>query len=123
MGRKLNGCRNGRQCTCGALAADGGACARSAGSGRAGCAARCPAASAPDNRGRCRAGNPLKGGDDIDGKPLGSAAAGRGVFLLCRYAGLKILHAAVCVMFGFYLASSSLAPDIANITTSLFRLL
>ena len=48
---------------------------------------------------------------------------GAGVFLLCRYAGLKILHAAVCVIFGFYLASSSLAPDIANITASLFRLL
>ena len=48
---------------------------------------------------------------------------GTGVFLLCRYAGLKILHAAVCVIFGFYLASSSLAPDIANITASLFRLL
>jgi hypothetical protein len=45
------------------------------------------------------------------------------VFILCRYAGLKILHAAVCVIFGFYLASSSLAPDIANITASLFRLL
>jgi len=39
------------------------------------------------------------------------------------YAGLKILHAAVCIIFGFYLASSSLAPDIANITASLFRLL
>ena len=48
---------------------------------------------------------------------------GAGVFLLCRYAGLKVLHAAVCVIFGFYLASSSLAPDIAKITTSLFRLL
>lgn len=48
---------------------------------------------------------------------------GTGVFVLCRYAGLRILHAAVCVIFGFYLASSSLAPDIANIMTSLFRLL
>ena len=48
---------------------------------------------------------------------------GAGVFLLCRYAGLKISHAAVCVIFGFYLASSSLAPDIAYITASLFRLL
>jgi uncharacterized membrane protein len=48
---------------------------------------------------------------------------GAGVFLLCRYAGLKIAHAAVCIIFGFYLASSSLAPDIANITASLFRLL
>ncbi len=48
---------------------------------------------------------------------------GAGVFLFCRYAGLRILHAAVCIIFGFYLASSSLAPDIANITASLFRLL
>jgi hypothetical protein len=48
---------------------------------------------------------------------------GAGVFILCRYAGLRIWHAAVCVMFGFYLASSSLAPDIANVMTSLFRLL
>jgi hypothetical protein len=48
---------------------------------------------------------------------------GAGVFLLCRYAGLRVWHAAVCVIFGFYLASSSLAPDIAQIMTSLFRLL
>ncbi|HEX2742954.1 MAG TPA: hypothetical protein VHN16_00945 [Streptosporangiaceae bacterium] len=48
---------------------------------------------------------------------------GVGVFVLCRYAGLRILHAAVCIIFGFYLASSSLAPDITNIMTSLFRLL
>ena len=50
-------------------------------------------------------------------------ALGATVFILCRYAGLKILHAAVCTIFGFYLASSSLAPDIASILTSLFRLL
>jgi hypothetical protein len=48
---------------------------------------------------------------------------GAGVFLLCRYAGLRVWRAAVCIIFGFYLASSSLAPDIANIMTSLFRLL
>ena len=48
---------------------------------------------------------------------------GAGVFLLCRYAGLRVWHAAVCIVFGFYLASSSLAPYIANIMTSLFRLL
>ena len=48
---------------------------------------------------------------------------GAAVFILCRYSGLNALHAAVCIVFGFYLASSSLAPDIANITTSLFRLL
>jgi hypothetical protein len=48
---------------------------------------------------------------------------GTGVYVLCRYAGLRILHAAVCIIFGFCLASSSLAPDIATIMTSLFRLL
>jgi hypothetical protein len=48
---------------------------------------------------------------------------GTAVFILCRYAGMRILHAAVCIIFGFYLASSSLAPDISNIMTSLFRLL
>jgi len=48
---------------------------------------------------------------------------GAAVFMLCRYAGMRIWHAAVCIVFGFYLASSSLAPDIANTMTSLFRLL
>jgi hypothetical protein len=50
-------------------------------------------------------------------------ALGVTVFILCRYAGLKIWHAAVCVILGFYLAGTSLAPDISSITTSLFRLL
>jgi hypothetical protein len=45
------------------------------------------------------------------------------VFLLCRYAGLRLWHAAVCIVLGFYLASSSLAPDISQVTTSLFRML
>ncbi|HYU46913.1 MAG TPA: hypothetical protein VEK84_12150 [Terriglobales bacterium] len=45
------------------------------------------------------------------------------VIVLCRYAGLRVWHALVCITLGFYLASSSLAPDIAQITHSLFRLL
>ena len=48
---------------------------------------------------------------------------GVAVFLLCRYAGLRILHAVVCVVLGFYLASSPIAPEIARITASLFRML
>jgi len=47
---------------------------------------------------------------------------GTGKVILCRYAGLRIWHAAVCVIFGFYLASSSLAPDITKMMGSLFRL-
>jgi uncharacterized membrane protein len=46
---------------------------------------------------------------------------GAAVFLLCRYAGLKIWHAAVCVILGFYLASTSSAPYISQFIGSLFR--
>jgi hypothetical protein len=43
------------------------------------------------------------------------------VFLLCKYAGLKTWHAVVCVILGFYLASTSFAPYISQFTESLFR--
>ena len=46
---------------------------------------------------------------------------GVAVFLLCKYAGLKIWLAAVCVVLGFYLASTSFAPYISQFTASLFR--
>lgn len=36
---------------------------------------------------------------------------GVAVFLLCKHAGLKVWHAAVCVALGFYLASTSFAPE------------
>jgi hypothetical protein len=45
------------------------------------------------------------------------------LFVLCRYAGLRVLHAAVCILLGFYLASSSLAPDIQQFVSGLIRLL
>jgi uncharacterized membrane protein len=48
---------------------------------------------------------------------------GIAVFLLCRYAGLRIMHALVCIMLGFFLASSSLAPEISHLTSSLIGLL
>jgi len=51
------------------------------------------------------------------------AALGVLVILLCRYAGLRVWHALVCITVGFYLASSSLAGEISQITHSLFRLL
>ena len=44
-------------------------------------------------------------------------------YVLCRYAGLRIAHALVCIVLGFYLASSTFAPDISKITQSLFHLL
>ena len=124
MGRKLNGCRSGRQCACGALAADRDRQVREVPvPGALAAPQACPAIPAPDNARISSAGNPRKGGDELTITLSAALALGAAVFILCRYAGLKILHAAVCVIFGFYLASSSLAPDIANITQSLFRLL
>jgi len=43
------------------------------------------------------------------------------VVVLCRWAGLKPWHALVCVLFGFYLASSSLAPALARLGGALAR--
>lgn len=40
------------------------------------------------------------------------------VFLLIRRSGLKTWHAALCVLLGFYLASSSIAPSIRTFTTN-----
>ncbi|MCD0481145.1 hypothetical protein [Streptacidiphilus sp. ASG 303] len=34
------------------------------------------------------------------------------VFLLSRKCGLKLAHALVCALFGFYLASTAIAPSI-----------
>ncbi|GAB3126016.1 membrane protein [Streptomyces calidiresistens] len=40
------------------------------------------------------------------------------VFLLIKKQGLKALHAVVCIILGFYLASSNLAPTINELTNS-----
>ncbi len=40
------------------------------------------------------------------------------VFLLVRKSGLKAGHAAICVLLGFYLASSSMGPTIHQLTSS-----
>jgi len=45
------------------------------------------------------------------------------VGLLWRYAGLKSWHALVCVLFGFYLASSSLGSVIDAGARSLARVI
>jgi hypothetical protein len=41
------------------------------------------------------------------------------VFILFRKDGLKVSHMVVCMMFGFYLASTSLASSIRNSTDSI----
>ncbi|MEV5505879.1 hypothetical protein [Streptomyces orinoci] len=40
------------------------------------------------------------------------------VFLLVRKSGLKAGHAAICMLLGFYLASSSIAPTLHQLTTN-----
>jgi hypothetical protein len=41
------------------------------------------------------------------------------VVLLVRRAGLNLMHALVCVLFGFYLSGSNLAPTIDDFTSSI----
>ncbi|MGW8378717.1 hypothetical protein [Streptomyces sp. ODS28] len=45
------------------------------------------------------------------------------VFLLVKKSGLKAGHALVCVLLGFYLASSSIAPTINKLTTNVAGML
>ncbi|MET7319905.1 hypothetical protein [Streptomyces sp. NPDC005549] len=41
------------------------------------------------------------------------------VFLLVKKSGLKAGHAIVCMLLGFYLASSTIAPTINDLTTNI----
>ncbi|BFO15034.1 membrane protein [Streptomyces sp. KM77-8] len=41
------------------------------------------------------------------------------VFLLIKKSGLKAGHAVVCMLLGFYLASSTMAPTIKDLTTNI----
>jgi hypothetical protein len=40
------------------------------------------------------------------------------VFLLIKKSGLKGGHAVICILLGFYLASSTIAPTISQLTTN-----
>ena len=41
------------------------------------------------------------------------------VFILIKKSGLKAGHAVICVLLGFYLAASSIAPTISELTTNI----
>jgi hypothetical protein len=41
------------------------------------------------------------------------------VFLLIKKSGLKAGHAVVCMLLGFYLASSTVAPTISELTNNI----
>ncbi|GHJ35768.1 hypothetical protein [Streptomyces sp. TS71-3] len=40
------------------------------------------------------------------------------VFILIKKSGLNAVHAIVCILLGFYLASSSIAPTITELTSN-----
>ena len=40
------------------------------------------------------------------------------VFLLIKKSGLKGGHAVVCILLGFYLSTSTIAPTISDLTTN-----
>ena len=69
------------------------------------------------------AGTRWKGGDPLAVTISSWVLLAVAVFILCRFAGVRVLHAAVCILFGFFLASSSFAPDISRFVSSLIRLL
>ncbi|GAA2370500.1 hypothetical protein ACI2L4_03715 [Streptomyces sparsogenes] len=45
------------------------------------------------------------------------------VVMLVQKAGLKSGHALLCVLLGFYLASSSIAPTIDDLTTNVANMI
>jgi hypothetical protein len=45
------------------------------------------------------------------------------VWLQYRYAGLKVWHGVICVLFGFFLATTSFAPEIRTTVTAIIHAL
>ncbi len=41
------------------------------------------------------------------------------VFLACRYMGLRVWQAILCLLFGFFIASTAAAPGIRNLVTAI----
>jgi hypothetical protein len=48
---------------------------------------------------------------------------GIAVWVLHKYAGMKVWHGVTCVLFGFYLATSTLAPEIRTTLTAIIHAL
>lgn len=48
---------------------------------------------------------------------------GVAAWVLHRYAGLKLWHGAVCVLFGFYLSATAAAPSIRQLVRSIVSLI
>jgi hypothetical protein len=48
---------------------------------------------------------------------------GAAVFVAWRYTGLRPWHAVICVLFGFYLAQTTAAPEMQHLITSIVNAL
>ncbi len=48
---------------------------------------------------------------------------GAAIVVAWRYMGLRPWHAAVCILFGFYLAQTTAAPEVRHLVTSLVNAL
>jgi hypothetical protein len=46
---------------------------------------------------------------------------GAAVFVAWRYMGLRVWHAVTCLLFGFFLAATSAAPEIRRLVAALVR--
>lgn len=44
-----------------------------------------------------------------------------GAWLAWRYMGLRIWHAVVCLLFGFFLAATSAAPEVRRVVAAIVR--
>jgi hypothetical protein len=42
-------------------------------------------------------------------------------FVAWRYMGLRVWHAVICLLFGFFLAATSAAPEIRHLVAALVR--
>jgi len=51
------------------------------------------------------------------------ALLGVAVWALYKFAAVKLWHGLVCMLFGFYLASSSVAPEIRTTVASIIHAL
>jgi hypothetical protein len=47
------------------------------------------------------------------------AILGAGVYLTWRYMGMRAWHAVVALLFGFFLAATSAAPEIRRLVTTI----
>ncbi len=51
------------------------------------------------------------------------ALLGFGVWMAYRYTGLRAWHVVMCLLFGFFLAATSAAPEIRRIVADIVRYL